>query len=191
MIRANLQLILTCAMNVAGATFENFSPMTSRIDNAQGLWVQGLDIAVPYTLGASTATRKRGFVGRISSMTISRSADSGIVASSCCIFAVLSAVMQLINIGYIVAITRCRHSMQPIPAHCKINIELRNPEDASGGIGQSSHRCCRTAEMSAIVRRASGTCRNDMDFHVPGAACVEQKTLFLTPMRMRLCAKSP
>jgi len=119
MIRANLQLILTCAMNVAGATFENFSPMTSRIDNAQGLWVQGLDIAVPYTLGASTATRKRGFVGRISSMTISRSAESGIVASFCCIFEVLSAVMQLMDIGYVVAITRCQHSMQPTPAHCK------------------------------------------------------------------------
>jgi hypothetical protein len=66
-------------------------PMTSHIDNTQGLWVQGLAIAVLYTLGASTATRKRGFVGHNSNMTVTRSADSGKFPCSCCIVARLSA----------------------------------------------------------------------------------------------------
>lgn len=35
--------------------------------------------------------------------------------------------------------------------------------------------------MPAIVRRASGTCRNDMDFHVPGAASVEQRDVVPDP----------
>ena len=65
--------------------------------------------------------------------------------------------------------------------HSVKSIELRNPEDAPGSIGQSSHRCCRTAEMSAIVRRASGTCRNDMDFHVPGAALCGAKDVVPDP----------
>jgi hypothetical protein len=53
-------------MNTAQATFENFAPMTSRIDNTQGLRIEGLPIAVLHTLAASAATRKRGFVGPIS-----------------------------------------------------------------------------------------------------------------------------
>jgi hypothetical protein len=32
-------------MKTAQATFENFSPMTSRIDNTQGLRIEGLPIA--------------------------------------------------------------------------------------------------------------------------------------------------